>query len=144
HKAKPVPSLPKGIVSGVAWHKNNRDLGFDLSSARSSSDVYSLDIQTGKLERWTFSETGGLNTATFPEPELIHWKSWDARSIGGFLYQPPAKFAGKRPVIINIHGGPEGDFRPSFLARSNYYLNELGIAMIFPNVRGPTGYGTTF
>jgi len=144
HKEKPVPNLPKGIVSGVAWHKNNRDLGFDLSSARSSSDVYSVDVQTGKVERWTFSETGGLNTANFPEPELIHWKSWDARNISGFLYRPPAKFTGKRPVIINIHGGPEGQFRPSFLARSNYHLNELGIAMIFPNVRGSTGYGKTF
>ncbi len=143
-KEKPVPSLPKGIVSGVAWHKNNRDLGFDLSSARSSSDVYSLDIQTGKVERWTFSETGGLNTSNFREPQLIHWKSWDARSISGFLYRPPAKFDGKRQVIINIHGGPEGQFRPSFLARSNYYLNQLGIAMIFPNVRGSTGYGKTF
>ena len=144
HREKPVPSLPKGIVSGVAWHKNNRDLGFDLSSARSSSDVYSLDIQTGKVERWTFSETGGLNTTNFPEPELVHWKSWDDRSISGFLYRPPAKFTGKRPVIINIHGGPEGQFRPSFLARSNYHLNELGIAMVFPNVRGSTGYGKTF
>ena len=144
HKEKPVPNLPKGIVSGVAWHKNNRDLGFDLSSARSSSDVYSVDVQTGKVERWTFSETGGLNTANFPEPELIHWKSWDARNISGLLYRPPAKFTGKRPVIINIHGGPEGQFRPSFLARSNYHLNELGIAMIFPNVRGSTGYGKTF
>jgi len=144
HKEKPVPSVPKGIVSGVAWHKNNRDLGFDLSSARSSSDVYSVDIQTGKVERWTFSETGGLNTTNFPEPELIHWKSWDSRSISGFLYRPPAKFTGKRPVIINIHGGPEGQFRPSFLGRSDYHLNELGIAMIFPNVRGSTGYGKTF
>jgi dipeptidyl aminopeptidase/acylaminoacyl peptidase len=143
-KEKRVPELPKGIVSGVTWHKNNRDLAFDLSSARSSSDVYSLDVQTGKVERWTFSETGGLNTANLPEPELIHWKSWDGRMISGFLYRPPAKFTGKRPVIINIHGGPEGQFRPSFLGRINYWLNELGIAVIFPNVRGSTGYGKTF
>ncbi len=143
-KEKPVPSLPKGIVSGVTWHKNNRDLAFDLSSARSSSDVYSLDVQTGKVERWTFSETGGLNTANLPEPELVRWKSWDGRMISGFLYRPPAKFTGKRPVIVNIHGGPEGQFRPGFLGRNNYWLNELGIAVIFPNVRGSTGYGKTF
>jgi dipeptidyl aminopeptidase/acylaminoacyl peptidase len=143
-KEKPVPSLPKGIVSGVSWHKNNRDLGFNLSSARSSSDVYSLDVETGKVERWTFSETGGLNTSNFPEPELIHWKSWDGRMISGFLYRPPAKFTGKRPVIINIHGGPEGQFRPSFPGRWDYYINELGVAMIAPNVRGSTGYGKTF
>ena len=143
-KEKPVPNLPKGIVSGVTWHKNNRDLAFDLSSARSSSDVYSLDVQTGKVERWTFSESGGINTSTLPEPELIHWKSWDGRMISGFLYRPPAKFTGKRPVIINIHGGPEGQFRPSFAGRWNFYMNELGIAVIAPNVRGSTGYGKTF
>jgi dipeptidyl aminopeptidase/acylaminoacyl peptidase len=143
-KEKSVPSLPKGVISGVQWHKNNRDVGFNLASARSSSDVYSLDVQSGRVERWTFSETGGLNTAVFPEPELIHWKSWDGRMISGFLYRPPAKFTGKRPVIINIHGGPEGQFRPSFPGRWDYYLNELGIAMIAPNVRGSTGYGKTF
>src|SRR5580692_5603475 len=143
-REKPVPSLPKGLVSGVSWHKNNRDLGFSISSAQTSSDVYSLDVQSGKVERWTFSETGGLNTAGFPEPELIHWKSWDSRSISGFLYRPPAKYTGKRPVIINIHGGPEGQFRPGFVGRWNYYLNELGVAMIAPNVRGSTGYGKTF
>ncbi len=64
--------------------------------------------------------------------------------ISGFLYRPPAKFTGKRPVIISIHGGPEGQFRPSFLGRSNYYLNELGVALLYPNVRGSTGYGKTF
>ncbi|HEY4903369.1 MAG TPA: prolyl oligopeptidase family serine peptidase [Candidatus Sulfotelmatobacter sp.] len=143
-KEKAIPNLPKGIVSHVTWHKNNRDLGFELASARSGADVYSLDVQTGKVERWTFSETGGLNTATLPEPELIHWKSWDGRMISGFLYRPSAKFNGKRPVIVNIHGGPEGQFRPSFAGRWNFYFNELGIAMIAPNVRGSTGYGKTF
>jgi dipeptidyl aminopeptidase/acylaminoacyl peptidase len=143
-KEKPVPNLPKGVISGVQWHKNSRDLGFDVTSARSSSDVYSLDIQTGKVDRWTFSETGGLNTANFSQPELVHWKSWDGRSISGFLYRPAAKFTGKRPVIVDIHGGPEGQFRPQFLGRWNYYVNELGIAMIFPNVRGSSGYGKTF
>jgi dipeptidyl aminopeptidase/acylaminoacyl peptidase len=143
-REKPVPSLPKGLVSGISWHKNNRDLGFSISSAQTSSDVYSLDVQSGKVERWTFSETGGLNTAGFPEPELIHWKSWDTRPISGFFYRPPAKYTGKRPVIINIHGGPEGQFRPGFVGRWNYYLNELGVAMIAPNVRGSTGYGKTF
>jgi dipeptidyl aminopeptidase/acylaminoacyl peptidase len=143
-KQKPVTGVPKGVISGVHWQANNRDVGFSLSSARSSSDAYSLDVKTEKIERWTFSETSGLNTADFPEPELIHWKSWDGRAISGFLYKPPAKFTGKRPVIINIHGGPEAQFRPSFPGRWDYYMNELGIAMIAPNVRGSAGYGKTF
>jgi dipeptidyl aminopeptidase/acylaminoacyl peptidase len=115
-----------------------------LASARSNSDVYSIDISTGKLSRWTYSETGGLNTANFPEPQLIKWKSFDGKEISGFLYKPPAKFSGKRPVIVNIHGGPEGQSRPGFINRNNYYVNELGVAMIFPNVRGSEGYGKTF
>ncbi|PYX93038.1 MAG: peptidase S9, prolyl oligopeptidase, partial [Acidobacteria bacterium] len=96
------------------------------------------------VDRWTQSETGGLNTDNFSEPELIHWKTWDGRIISGFLYRPAAKFTGKRPVMIDIHGGPEGQFRPDFLGRFNYYLNELGVTLIFPNVRGSTGYGKTF
>ena len=141
---EPVPDLPKGVISGIRWHRNNRDLGFSLASAHSNSDIYSLDGQSRKLERWTFSETGGLNTANLPEPELIHWKTWDGRTISGFLYKPPSRFTGKRAVIVYIHGGPEGQFRPGFLGSWNYYLNELGIAVIAPNVRGSTGYGKSF
>jgi dipeptidyl aminopeptidase/acylaminoacyl peptidase len=65
-------------------------------------------------------------------------------TISGFLYKPPSKFTGKRPVVINIHGSPEGQFTPGYLGRNNYYLNELGVALIFPNVRGSSGYGKTF
>jgi dipeptidyl aminopeptidase/acylaminoacyl peptidase len=144
HREERLPNLPKGIIYGVRWHNNNRDLGFNLTSAHSPSDVYSLDVTTGKLDRWTFSETGGINTANLPQPELIHWKSWDGKMISGFLYRPPAKFSGKRPVMVEIHGGPEGQDRPDFLGRDNYFLNELGIALVFPNVRGSTGYGKTF
>ena len=144
-KEKAAPKLPVGVIGGIEWHKNGRDLGFTISTARAASDVYSLDVQTGKIERWTESETGGLNTAGLPEPELVRWQSFDGKTISGFLYMPPTgKFTGARPVIINIHGGPEGQSRPTFLGRSNYYLNEQGVAMIFPNVRGSTGYGKTF
>ena len=115
-----------------------------MSSARASDDVYSVDVRIGKVERWTFSETGGINTEQFSEARLMRWKSFDGREISGFIYEPPARFAGKRPVIINIHGGPESQFTPGFLGRTNYYLNELGVAIIFPNVRGSTGYGKTF
>jgi dipeptidyl aminopeptidase/acylaminoacyl peptidase len=143
-REKRLPNLPVGQIVGVNWNRNNEDLGFTLVSARNTADVYSLNIRTNKLERWTTSETGGINTANFSEAELVRWKSFDGRQISGFLYRPPSKFTGKRPVIIDIHGGPEAQFRPSFLGRNNYYLNELGVAMIFPNVRGSTGYGKTF
>ncbi len=139
-----VPKLPVGVIYGIQWRNNSRELAFSLSTASQDYDAYSLDMAAGKLERWTYSESGGLNTSEFAEPKLIHWKSWDQRSISAFLYKPPAKFSGKRPVIVDIHGGPEGQVRPDFLGRDNYYINELGIAMIYPNVRGSTGYGKTF
>jgi dipeptidyl aminopeptidase/acylaminoacyl peptidase len=139
----PVPKLPVGLVSGLLWHKNNRELAFGIFSASSPGDCYSLDVTTGKLDRWTYSETA-VKTDGFHEPELVRWKSFDGKTISGFLYRPPAKFTGKRPILIDIHGGPEGQSRPTFLGRWNYFVNELGIAIILPNVRGSTGYGKTF
>jgi dipeptidyl aminopeptidase/acylaminoacyl peptidase len=143
-REKPGPKVPVGLISGVRWQPNGKELGFSFETSRSTSDAYSLDIASGKLERWTRSETGGINTQTFPEPELVHWTSFDGRPISGFLYRPPTRFEGKRPVVIEIHGGPEGQSRPGFLGRPSYLLNELGVALLFPNVRGSTGYGKTF
>lgn len=139
----PTPKLPTGSVDGAFWHPNSHDLAFGLTTARSPYDCYSLDANTGKVERWTTSETA-IKTENFPDAELVRWKSFDGKTISGFLYRPPAKFTGRRPVLIDIHGGPEGQSRPGFLGRYNYYLNEMGIAVLFPNVRGSTGYGKTF
>jgi dipeptidyl aminopeptidase/acylaminoacyl peptidase len=139
-----LPKLPVGLILGVSWHSNNQDLGLTLMSAKSTADVYSINLKTQKLERWTESETGGLNTNQFSEATIVRWPSFDRRSISGFLYRPPTKFTGKRPVIIDVHGGPEGQSQPYFLGRMNYYLNELGVAIVFPNVRGSAGYGKTF
>ncbi len=139
------PELPLGIPSSVTWHENNRDLAFNFNSAKSPTDVYSYNLRTRKLERWTESETGGLNTGSFIEPELIRVKSFDGLPVSGFLYRPDAqKFPGPRPIIVSIHGGPESQSRPLFQARNNYYLNELGVAILYPNVRGSSGYGKTY
>lgn len=91
-----------------------------------------------------YGEFRNAGLADFPEAELVKWKSFDGKTITGFLYRPPAKFAGKRPVLVVIHGGPERQSLPTFLGRQNYLLNEMGIALIYPNVRGSTGYGKTF
>jgi dipeptidyl aminopeptidase/acylaminoacyl peptidase len=133
-----------GVISNLHWNNNNSDLAFTFVSARSIWDIYSLDIATGKIERWVKGTSDGLDTDKFSEPEIIHWKSFDDRQISGFLYRPPAKFTGKRPVIIDIHGGPDDQARPDFNGADNYFINELGVAKIYPNVRGSTGYGKTF
>jgi len=140
-----VPEAPKGVITSLTWHENNRDLAFSISSARSPADVFSIELSSGKLERWTTSETGGLNPNNFVEPALVKWKSFDGLEVSGWLYRPSeARFAGKRPVLVIIHGGPESQARPRYLGNLNYLLNELGIAIIWPNVRGSAGYGKTY
>jgi len=139
------PKLPLGEVSGATWHKNGGAIAFTMGTPRSADDAWSWDWKTGKLDRWTTSEVGGLNPETFAEAELVTWKSFDGREISCFLYKPsPAKFPGRRPVVIDIHGGPEGQSAAEFIGRDNYFPNEMGVAMLFPNVRGSTGYGKTF
>jgi len=143
-RARLVPGLPAGTIGGLEiapWGT----IGFSLSSARSPSDAYSVDPRTLALTRWTRSETGGLDASVNVEPELVSVRSFDGETVTGFLYRPdPARFPGRRPLIVNIHGGPESQFRPGFLGRNNYLLNELGIAIFYPNVRGSTGYGKRF
>ena len=142
-KEMPLPHIPTGVVDGLRWHRNGHDLGFSLNNSRSPGDCYSIDVANEKLERWTNSESA-VKPESLPAAELIHWKSFDGKMISGFLYKPPARFSGKRPVLVIIHGGPEGQSVPTFLGRNLYLLNELGIALVYPNVRGSTGYGKTF
>lgn len=139
------PALPAGQIGNLKFRRGSQEFGFTLASARSPSDVYSFDLASNRLERWTKSETGGLNPETFVEPALVEFPSFDGRNIPAFVYRPStAKFPGPRPVLISIHGGPESQFRPGFLGRLNYFTDELGLAVIHPNVRGSAGYGKSY
>ena len=143
-KELPRPPLVQGVIAGLAWRKKSTEVAFHMSSARSAGDVFSYDVKANKLIRWTNGNGPQVNTSEFVEPRLVTWKSFDDRDISGFLYLPPARFEGKRPVIIQIHGGPESQARPGFIGRNNYFVSELGVAMIYPNVRGSSGFGKTF
>lgn len=139
-----VDSLPAGLVRSLSiapWGQ----VGLTFTSAQSAADAFSVDAKSLAVTRWTASETGGLDASKNVEPKLIEVKSFDGKTVSGFLYRPDAsRFPGKRPLLVNIHGGPEGQARPGFLGRNNYLINELGIAMFFPNVRGSLGYGKSF
>jgi dipeptidyl aminopeptidase/acylaminoacyl peptidase len=143
-KESAVPQLPIGIMADLKWNKDSTDLAFNFKSPETPNDVFSVNTQTGKVELWAKSVTNGVDTSQFSQAALIHWPTFDKRTISGFLYRPPTKFKGKRPVIIDIHGGPEEQYRPRFNYEENYFLNELGVAKIYPNVRGSSGYGKAF
>lgn len=143
-----IDSVPMGIITGLNWTDDSRELGFSLETYSSPGDCYSLLLKSNKqvsLKRWSYSETGNVDLSDIPAPHLINWKSFDNLQVSGFHYKPPVTFKGKRPVIIEIHGGPELQSRPGFLGgRNNFFLKELGIAILFPNIRGSAGYGKTF
>lgn len=139
-----VKNIPVGLLGGAEFTKNNKSIFFTMSTAQSSADVYKLDLNSSKVERWTKSELGGIQETDISLPKPIEWDSFDKLKISGFYYPASKKFTGKRPVLISIHGGPEGQSMASFLGANNYYTNEMGVALISPNVRGSSGFGKTF
>ncbi|MCX7886884.1 MAG: prolyl oligopeptidase family serine peptidase [Verrucomicrobiae bacterium] len=140
-----APRIPSGIISNLAWHEKLLELGFTLESAESPGDAYSWNFQTAELIPWTGRVRSSTQLQQFARPELVKLNSFDGLTISSIVYRPDArKFPGRRPVLIIIHGGPAAQSRPGFRGSANFYINELGIALIYPNVRGSSGYGRRF
>lgn len=138
----PAPELPAGIVSRLEFSPDSSKLALTFDAATSPGDVWSYDLVAAKLVRWTRSEVGGLDAERFVEPEFVSYRSFDELEIPAFIYRPAG--AGPHPVVIAIHGGPEGQARPYFSSTYQHWVNELGIAVVVPNVRGSSGYGTDY
>jgi dipeptidyl aminopeptidase/acylaminoacyl peptidase len=134
-----------GVITGLEFSTDSTKLGFTLARPEAPSDVFSLTLADGQLTRWTYSETGGLPASTFVTPKIIHYKSFDRREIPAYVYKPrDVSPSHPAAVLISIHGGPEGQFRPIFTGMEQFFVNELGLAVIAPNVRGSSGYGKTY
>lgn len=141
------PNIPPGSLGGGKWHDvEHSSLAYSLNSPQSPSDVFSWNSKTGKSERWTTaSAPKGVNPETFVSPELVQIKSFDGLTISAWLFLPDAaKFPGKRPLLVDFHGGPAAQSTVRFMGRYNYFLNEMGVAVLMPNVRGSSGYGKTY
>jgi dipeptidyl aminopeptidase/acylaminoacyl peptidase len=144
---RPVEGVPDGVISSLVFDRDGRRLGFTLESAVAPDNAFVLDVVRGGVTRWTDSETGGLNPDRFVAPTIVEFPTFDQvdgapRRIPAFYYRPAG--AGPFPVIVYIHGGPEGQFRPTFSSTLQYFATELGAAVLAPNVRGSTGYGRTY
>ncbi|MEM6574864.1 MAG: alpha/beta fold hydrolase [Pseudomonadota bacterium] len=147
-----VEGLPVGIVGGLSFSPDGSALAMTLNTPQSPSDTFVLALKDSPLEhgevtRWTYSEVGGMDTDKFSVPELVRFPTFDEvdgkkRTVPAFVYKPRSR--GPHPVIINIHGGPEGQFRPSFRSTYQLWIDRLGAAVIAPNVRGSAGYGKDY
>ncbi|PZP29379.1 MAG: S9 family peptidase [Roseateles depolymerans] len=138
----PAPQLPAGNVGSAHFDERRSELAFSISNAKGPSQIYTLG-DDGAVQQWTRAYAP-LDTRGFSEQQIIRWKSFDGTAISGLMTRPPARFNGKRPVLISIHGGPEGQATVGFLGRNAYFVQELGMALIQPNVRGSAGFGKTF
>jgi dipeptidyl aminopeptidase/acylaminoacyl peptidase len=140
-----LPPLPAGSIGSAAFDRRGEELEFSTNSAQGPSRLHSLRLAEGRVADWTTPHVPpGLDASRFGEAEIVRWTSFDGRTISGLLHRPPARFTGPRPVLIQIHGGPEGQATVGFMGRYNYLLQELGIAIVQPNVRGSEGFGRTF
>jgi len=144
-KELPTPKLAGGSVTAMHFHPKLGELAYSVTSAKGPNQIYAIDQKTGESEQWTQAYVPpGIDLAAFQEQQVVRWPSFDGRVISGLLKMPPPRFTGARPVLINIHGGPEGQAKVGFGGRMDYVVNELGVAVIQPNVRGSSGYGKTF
>jgi protease II len=141
-RALPVPDLPVGIFGGMAFSHDGDALALTVNTSQSPNDVFVYELRPRTLTRWTESEVGGLDTSRFPRPELVSFPSFDGLEVPAWVYRPAS--GGPHPVVVQIHGGPESQSRPAFSSLFAYWVNELGAAVIRPNVRGSSGYGKTY
>ena len=142
-----LPLLPPGNLGRLRFHRSTGELAMAVNSTRGPSQVYTVNpaAPTAAPLAWTRpSVPAGLDLSNLPDQQIVRWKSFDGRTISGVLTLPPARFAGRRPVLMLMHGGPEGQSRLGWQGRANYFVQELGIALLEPNVRGSSGYGKTF
>jgi dipeptidyl aminopeptidase/acylaminoacyl peptidase len=140
------PGLPEGVVSTVRFDGGHR-LALTAESPQAPRDVYVFDVDRDSLERWTRSEAGPIDERAFVPAQLTHYPTWDRaggerRSISAYVYRP--RSPGSHPVLIDIHGGPAAQSRPAFDPFLQFVVNELGYAVVAPNIRGSSGYGKTF
>ncbi|MFQ6605564.1 MAG: S9 family peptidase [Fidelibacterota bacterium] len=142
HREIKLGALPLGRIGGIRFDPSSHNLAYTMNTPKTPGDIFVMNIASKKSIRWTASEVGGLNTDTFVEPELFHVKSFDGLSIPGFVYRPRSE--GPHPVVIYIHGGPESQYTPYFSSTFQYWINELGIAVVATNVRGSNGYGKSY
>ncbi len=147
HSRRPLASSvwPPGSASDPTFHRRRSDVAFVVDGAQSARQIYTFAPHSGQTTQWTQAVSApGIDASRFAAQSIVRWPSFDGRSISGLLTIPPPRFVGKRPVVIMIHGGPEAQSTMQFMGRWNYLVEEMGAALIQPNVRGSSGYGKAF
>jgi len=136
------PQLPAEIVYGLSWSKDGKIIAMNVEGATSTSDIWALERETGKMWQVTHSPHAGVNFSAMVRPELVQFPAHDGLMLSGWLYKAPG-VTRPGPIVLDFHGGPEGQARPYFVDIHQALLAR-GISVLGPNVRGSSGFGKTF
>jgi dipeptidyl aminopeptidase/acylaminoacyl peptidase len=143
------PGLQDGRIDHIRFDGTGQRLAFCYQSARSPRDAYVYDVAQGTVQRWTQSEIGPLDPASLGTAQLIHYPTWDRfglnhRTLSAYVYLP--RGPSPCPVLIALPGGEglHSQSRPDWQPFIQFIVNDLGYAVIAPNVRGSSGYGKAF
>ncbi|MEJ7576312.1 MAG: S9 family peptidase [Pyrinomonadaceae bacterium] len=136
------------VLSGVNLNSTGTMLGFVMQTPERASEVYVSRIDNFapiQISR----HNADLPKLPLGRTEVIRWKSADGKEIEGLLTYPVNYQAGQRvPLILNVHGGPAGVFAQTFIGGRGVYpiatFAARGYAVLRPNPRGSSGYGTEF
>jgi dienelactone hydrolase len=144
-RERSTPPVPEGEIVGLAFDDTRGELALTINNAQGPNLLFSVYPGAGRGDAWTRPHAPArLDAAAFRPAESVRWPSFDGQEIHALLHRPPARFEGRRPVLVLLHGGPEAQARAGYMGRFNHFLHEQGVALLEPNVRGSTGYGKAF
>ncbi len=147
HQDLNPPHLPGvDVIRAIAFDADSKRLAVGVATPTAPRDAYVLDIESNRLEAWTHSEAGAVDSASFVGARADRFPTFDrdgshARELPLYAFEPMS--AGPHPVLIWLHGGVDSEFRPSFDPWIQFVVKELGFTVLAPNLRGSSGLGKT-
>ncbi len=146
----PLPKELDGLITAIQ-PTDAEVVCLSFNSPTRAPDAWAYDfsdlVKGGskpELRQLTSASYAGMDRELFRPPTLVHYASKDGTSIPAFLYLPPGYEKGHPvPFIVEVHGGPEQQFRPDF-NRHFQYLMQHGFGIFAPNFRGSYGYGAEY
>jgi dipeptidyl aminopeptidase/acylaminoacyl peptidase len=149
---KSITELTKGttdLIGGITMNNKSTHIGFILQNADKFPEAY-----ISSADNFSPVKISSINadnaSKPLPKTEIIKWKGADGKEIEGLLTYPINYKPGtKVPFILNVHGGPAGVFQQNCVAANGgtypiAAFAEMGFAILRPNPRGSSGYGTDF
>ncbi len=137
-----VTGLAEGVISDPVFSPDGEMLAVSIQNPRHNLNIWLVDVSSMTCRQLTHSSLAGIPQDSLVAPELIHYPTFDGRSIPAFFYRPSG-VEPPLPVILYVHGGPASQILPDFDPRFQFFLNK-GYAILAPNVRGSSGYGKEY